>query len=74
GTQTEGFQVHLGGGLALREGEDGRFGRKLRGLRTTAAELPDYVERVTRAYLAGRKNAAETFAEWTARATEDELK
>ncbi|MFE1291097.1 nitrite/sulfite reductase [Streptomyces sp. NPDC058751] len=74
GTQAEGFQVHLGGGLALREGEDGRFGRKLRGLRTTAAELPDYVERVTRAYLAGRKDAAETFAEWAARAAEDELR
>ncbi|MFE2302551.1 nitrite/sulfite reductase [Streptomyces sp. NPDC059445] len=73
GTQTEGFQVHLGGGLALREGTDGRFGRKLRGLKTTAAELPDYVERVTRAYLAGRKDADETFAEWTVRATEDEL-
>ena len=41
GDQVEGFQVHLGGGLGL----DAGFGRKLRGHKVTADELPDYVER-----------------------------
>ncbi len=52
--QVEGFQVHLGGGLAMARGPDAGFGRKLRGLKTTAAELPEYVERLARRYLAGR--------------------
>ena len=50
GDQVEGFQVHLGGGLGL----DAGFGRKLRGHKVTADELPDYVERLARAYLAQR--------------------
>ena len=37
------------------------FGRKLRGLKTTADELPEYVERLARRYLAGRSEG-ETFA------------
>ncbi len=41
GNQVEGFQVHLGGGLGL----DAGFGRKLRGLKVTSAELGDYVDR-----------------------------
>ena len=41
GHQVEGFQVHLGGGLGL----DAGFGRKLRGLKVTSAELADYVDR-----------------------------
>ena len=52
GEQVEGFQVHLGGGLGL----DAGFGRKLRGHKVTADELPDYVERVARAF-AGRAAA-----------------
>ena len=36
GEQHEGFQVHLGGGVGL----DAGFGRKVRGLKVTAAELP----------------------------------
>ena len=43
--------MHLGGGLG-GSGSAG-FGRKLRGLKVTADELPDYVERVVRA-LPGR--------------------
>jgi sulfite reductase (ferredoxin) len=35
----------------------------------TADELPDYVERVARAFLAGRM-ADERFAQWVARADE----
>ncbi len=65
GEQVEGFQVHLGGGLGL----DAGFGRKLRGHKVTADELPDYVERVARAYLAGRERD-ERFAQWVARADE----
>ncbi len=73
GALVEGFQVHLGGGLALEAGQDAGFGRKLRGLKTTADELPSYVERVTRRYLAGR-GVGEPFAQWVLRAAEEELK
>jgi sulfite reductase (ferredoxin) len=65
GDQVEGFQVHLGGGLGL----DAGFGRKLRGHKVTADELPDYVERLARAYAEGRQSS-ERFAQWVARADE----
>ena len=65
GDQVEGFQVHLGGGLGL----DAGFGRKVRGHKVTADELPDYVERLARAYLAGRTES-ERFAQWVTRADE----
>ncbi len=65
GEQVDGFQVHLGGGLGL----DAGFGRKLRGHKVTAEELPDYVERLARAYAAGRQQD-ERFAQWVARADE----
>ncbi|MQA86761.1 MAG: nitrite/sulfite reductase [Streptosporangiales bacterium] len=68
GRQVEGFQVHLGGGLGHQMG----FGRKLRGHKVTAEELPDYVERVVRNYLAGRQDG-ESFAAWVVRAEEGEL-
>ena len=48
------------------------FGRKLRGLKTTAEELPNYVERVLRRFEAGRE-PGESFAAWTARAAEEDL-
>jgi sulfite reductase (ferredoxin) len=64
----DGFQVHLGGGLGL----DAGFGRKLRGLKVTAAELPDYVERIVRRYLDARA-PGERFAQWAARAPEEAL-
>jgi sulfite reductase (ferredoxin) len=72
GTQVEGFQVHLGGSLNGGDGADSGFGRKLRGLKTTAEDLPDYVERVLRSYQAGRE-PGESFATWTARASEEDL-
>ena len=72
GTQVEGFQIHLGGSLNGGDGADSGFGRKLRGLKTTAEELPDYVERVLRRFQAGRADG-ETFAAWTARAAEEDL-
>ncbi|RLK13583.1 sulfite reductase (ferredoxin) [Micromonospora sp. M71_S20] len=73
GRQVEGFQVHLGGGLGMAEGQTAGFGRKLRGLKTTADELPAYVERLARRYLAGRE-AGETFANWVIRVDEEELR
>ena len=73
GEQVEGFQVHLGGGLGMAQGQTAGFGRKLRGLKTTADELPEYVERLARRYLAGRTEG-ETFANWVIRADEEELR
>jgi sulfite reductase (ferredoxin) len=69
GAQVEGFQVHLGGGLGL----DAGFGRKLRGLKVTSAELGDYVERVVRRFDAQR-GPGERFAQWVLRADEADLK
>ncbi|WP_042435038.1 nitrite/sulfite reductase [Streptacidiphilus anmyonensis] len=68
GEQVEGFQVHLGGALGLEAG----FGRKVRGLKVTKDGLPDYVERVLRRYLADRQDD-ERFAQWTIRASEEQL-
>jgi sulfite reductase (ferredoxin) len=68
GPTVEGFQIHLGGGLGVRAG----FGRKLRGLKTTSADLPDYVERVVRRWLEQRTDD-EPFAAWVLRADEADL-
>jgi sulfite reductase (ferredoxin) len=65
GQQVEGFQVHLGGGLAL----GANFGRKLRAHKVTSAGLDDYVTAVVSAYLEDR-NDGERFAAWVARADE----
>jgi sulfite reductase (ferredoxin) len=73
GRMVDGFQVHLGGGLALTAGQAGRFGRKVRGLKVTAADLPDFVEGLARRYVAGRADERETFAQWVARADDKEL-
>jgi sulfite reductase (ferredoxin) len=73
GAMVEGFQVHLGGGLSLGQGQAAGFGRKLRGLKTSAADLPDFVERVARRYAAGRE-PGESFAAWVTRADEGELR
>ncbi|KAA6213259.1 nitrite/sulfite reductase [Streptomyces albofaciens JCM 4342] len=69
GNQVEGYQVHLGGALGLQAG----FGRKVRGLKVTAAELPDYVERVLTNFQEQREEG-ERFATWAARADEGALK
>lgn len=68
GRQVEGYQVHLGGALGLEPG----FGRKVRGLKVTAAELPDYVERLLRRFQEEREDG-ERFATWAARAKEEAL-
>jgi sulfite reductase (ferredoxin) len=72
GEQAEGFQIHLGGSLNGGDGTSSGFGRKVRGLKTTADRLPDYIERVLRRFDAARA-PGETFAEWAARASEEEL-
>jgi sulfite reductase (ferredoxin) len=71
--QVPGFQVHLGGTL----GEDAKLGRKLRAHKITAAELPDYVERLVTNYLAATDVASgerESFSTWAARADEGALR
>ncbi|MFJ4713927.1 nitrite/sulfite reductase [Streptomyces sp. NPDC088785] len=68
GEQVEGYQVHLGGALGLEAG----FGRKVRGLKVTANELPDYVERVLKRFQAERESG-ERFATWAGRASEEAL-
>jgi sulfite reductase (ferredoxin) len=72
GNQVEGFQIHLGGTLTGGDASGSGFGRKVRGLKATADELPDYVERVLRRFDAAR-SAGETFAGWTLRASDEEL-
>ncbi|MER5611672.1 MULTISPECIES: nitrite/sulfite reductase [unclassified Streptomyces] len=68
GNQVEGYQVHLGGALGLEAG----FGRKVRGLKVTSAELPDYVERVLGRFQEEREEG-ERFATWAARAGAESL-
>ena len=65
GADEEAFQVHLGGQL----GSQAAFGRKFRGLKVTAAEAPEYAERVLRGYLE-RRTEGETFATYVIRADE----
>jgi sulfite reductase (ferredoxin) len=72
GTQVEGFQVHLGGTLGGGDAAESGFGRKVRGLKTTADGLPGYLERVLRRFSDARTDG-ESFAQWTVRATDEEL-
>jgi sulfite reductase (ferredoxin) len=72
GRQLEGFQIHLGGALNGGDGSASGFGRKFRGLKTTAEQLPDYVERVLRRFAADR-GPDETFAAWVSRASETDI-
>ena len=72
GRQTEGFQIHLGGRLGGGDGASSGFGRKIRGLKTTAEDLPDYLERVLRRFQDGRQ-PEESFASWASRASEEDF-
>lgn len=72
GVQSPGFQVHLGGGLASHDRPEAGLGRTVRGLKVTAANLPDYVERVVRRFVAERADD-QTFAEWAHAADEEAL-
>jgi sulfite reductase (ferredoxin) len=64
----EGFQIHLGGSM----GVEAALGRKVRGLKVTAADLPDFVERILRSFQANRTEG-ESFASWARRADESAL-
>ena len=72
GNQVEGYQIHLGGTLTGGDAAGSGFGRKVRGLKSTAEELPDYVERVLRRYDAARTPGM-SFAAWTLQASDEEL-
>ena len=69
GEQHEGFQVHLGGSL----GEESGFGRSPRGLRLAGDDLNDYVDRVIGRFEEQREED-ESFAQWSVRAAEDDLR
>ncbi len=68
-----GFQVHLGGGLATSDREDAGLGRTVRGLKVSADELPEYVERVVRRF-ADDAADGETFSTWVKRSDEEALR
>ena len=65
GNDVEGFQVHLGGKL----GQEAGFGKSVKGLRLPADDLPDYIEKLVRTFVAERDDD-ETFSEWVVRADE----
>lgn len=69
GQLVEVFQVHLGGGL----GTQPQLARKTRALKVAAVDLPDYIERLARRYLAQRSDG-ESFASWAHRADEADLR
>lgn len=69
GSHLEVFQVHLGGSLA----EDTALARKTRALKVAGDDLPDYIERLARTYLAQR-DEGESFASWVRRAEEDDIR
>ncbi|WP_285727774.1 nitrite/sulfite reductase [Psychromicrobium xiongbiense] len=72
GDPSPGFQVHLGGGLASTDREEAGLGRTVRGLKVYVADLPDYVERVVRRFVADRAEG-QSFAEWAHAADEEAL-
>lgn len=72
GDPSPGFQVHLGGGLASNERGEAGLGRTVRGLKVYVDDLPDYVERVVRTFVAQRAEG-QTFAEWAHAADEEAL-
>ncbi|TQJ60037.1 sulfite reductase (ferredoxin) [Arthrobacter sp. SLBN-83] len=72
GDPSPGFQVHLGGGLANNDREEAGLGRTVRGLKVYVEDLPDYVERVVRRFVADRVEG-QTFAEWAHAADEEAL-
>jgi sulfite reductase (ferredoxin) len=61
--------VHLGGSV----GFDAAFGRKLRQHKVTSADMGDYIDRLVRNFIKHR-NDGERFAQWVARAEEEELR
>ncbi|HAT1302825.1 TPA: nitrite/sulfite reductase [Corynebacterium striatum] len=68
GNRVEGFQVDLGGALGLSPD----WGRKLRGHKVIADEVPDYVIRLVNKYKEQRAEG-EQFRHWVLRAAEEDL-
>jgi sulfite reductase (ferredoxin) len=68
GRKVDGFQVHLGGSLAV----EAALGRKVRGLRVTAEDLPTYVEGLITRWQDARADG-QTFAAWAREADEELL-
>ncbi|WP_294164018.1 nitrite/sulfite reductase [uncultured Corynebacterium sp.] len=68
GNRVEGFQVHLGGALGLSSD----WGRKLRGHKVVADEVPEYVIRLVNKYKEQREEG-EQFRHWVLRAKEEDL-
>ncbi|MGV0405198.1 nitrite/sulfite reductase [Corynebacterium marquesiae] len=68
GNRVEGFQVHLGGTLGLSPD----WGRKLRGHKVVADEVPEYVIRLVNKYKEQREEG-EQFRHWVLRAKEEDL-
>jgi sulfite reductase (ferredoxin) len=68
GTRSEGFLVHLGGGL----GTASSFGRKAKGVRIFAEDAADYVELLLRRYLRHR-NGHDSFGAFVASLDGSEL-
>lgn len=68
GSRVEGFQVHLGGALGLSPD----WGRKLRGHKVIADEVPHYVIRLVQKYKEQREEG-EQFRHWVLRADEEDL-
>mgnify|MGYP002717691714 CR=1 FL=1 len=68
GNRVEGFQVHLGGALGLSPD----WGRKLRGHKVVADEVPEYVIRLVNKYKEQREDG-EQFRHWVLRAKEEDL-
>ncbi|YAL84158.1 nitrite/sulfite reductase [Dermacoccaceae bacterium W4C1] len=72
GEQQPGFQVHLGGGLTSLDRDEPGLGRTIRGLKVTAADLPEYVERVVRRFN-DQRDQGESFSSWVRRSDEEVL-
>lgn len=74
GERVPGYQVHLGGELADdTNGGTGQVGRTVRGLKVAQRDLADYVERLTRAFVAHRESRDQSFAAWAQEADEELL-
>lgn len=66
--KVEAFRVYLGGHL----GEGYKFGRKLK-RKIAATEVKHYVEEISSGFLKGRRSEAESFQDYIARHTTEEL-
>ena len=75
GTRSDAFLVHLGGGFGTETngGNDGAFGRKVKGVRVLAEDAADYVETLVRRYRRQRGADEPTFGEFVRGLDDDAL-